>query len=129
MSWNIYFDDIIKLFDFIKKMDNPYVYKKVNEVVFQILYVDNILLIENDITLLLSVKIWLSKSFSMKNIREVVYILGIKIYIDWSRRLLGLSQSRFIDKMLKQFSLKESKRGYLSISHGLHHSKDMYPKT
>lgn len=129
MSWNIYFDDIIKLFDFIKKMDNPYVYKKVNEVVFQILYVDNILLIENDITLLLSVKIWLSKSFSMKNIREVAYILGIKIYIDWSRRLLGLSQSRFIDKMLKQFSLKESKRGYLSISHGLHHSKDMYPKT
>jgi hypothetical protein len=82
MSWNIYFDDIIKLFDFIKKMDNPYVYKKVNEVVFQILYVDNILLIENDITLLLSVKIWLSKSFSMKNIREVAYILGIKIYID-----------------------------------------------
>jgi hypothetical protein len=129
MSWNIYFDDIIKQFDFIKKMDNPCVYKKVNEVVFQILYVDNILLIENDITLLLSVKIWLSKSFSMKNIREVAYILGIKIYIDWSRRLLGLSQSRFIDKMLKQFSLKESKRGYLSISHGLHHSKDMYPKT
>jgi hypothetical protein len=82
MSWNIYFDDIIKLFDFIKKMDNPYVYKKVNEVVFQILYVDNILLIENDITLLMSVKIWLSKSFSMKNIREVAYILGIKIYID-----------------------------------------------
>lgn len=82
MSWNIYFDDIIKQFDFIKKMDNPYVYKKVNEVVFQILYVDNILLIENDITLLLSVKIWLSKSFSMKNIREVAYILGIKIYID-----------------------------------------------
>jgi hypothetical protein len=71
----------------------------------------------------------LSKSFSMKNIREVAYILGIKIYIDWSRRLLRLSQSRFIDKMLKQFSLKESKRGYLSISHGLHHSKDMYPKT
>jgi hypothetical protein len=82
MSWNIYFDDIIKQFDFIKKMDNPYVYKKVNEVVFQILYVENILLIENDITLLLSVKIWLSKSFSMKNIREVAYILGIKIYID-----------------------------------------------
>jgi hypothetical protein len=37
-------------------MDNPYVYKKVNEVVFQILYVDIILLIENDITLLLSSK-------------------------------------------------------------------------
>jgi hypothetical protein len=110
-------------------MDNLYVYRKVSGVVFQILYVDNILLIENDITLFLSVKIWLSKSFSIKIILKVAYILGIKIYIDWSRRLLGLSQSRFIDKMLKQFSLEESKRGYLSISHGLHHSKDMYPKT
>jgi hypothetical protein len=110
-------------------MDNLYVYRKVSGVVFQILYVDNILLIENDITLFLSVKIWLSKSFSIKIILKVAYILGIKIYIDWSRRLLGLSQSRFIDKMLKQFSLEESKRGYLSISYGLHHSKDMYPKT
>lgn len=33
-------------------MDNPYVYRNVSRVVFQILYVDNILLIENDITLL-----------------------------------------------------------------------------
>jgi hypothetical protein len=84
-------------------MDELYVYKKVSgsEVVSQIIYVDDILLIRNDISLLqlLSIinRIWLSKNLSMKDIREVTYILRIKIYIDISIRLLGLSQSMYID--------------------------------
>jgi len=53
-SWNIYFNEIIKQFDFIKNKDENCVYKKVSgsEVVFLIWYVNNILLIENDIYLL-----------------------------------------------------------------------------
>jgi hypothetical protein len=31
-SWNIYFDEIIKHFNFIKNMDKPYVYKRLVEV-------------------------------------------------------------------------------------------------
>jgi len=46
----------------------------------------------------------------MKNMREVTYILGIKIYKYRSKRLLRLFQSMYIDKMLKQFSIKEFKR-------------------
>ena len=81
MSWNIYFDDIIKLFDFIKKMDNPYVYKKVNEVVFQILYVDIILLIENDITLLLSSKDLVVQEFLHEEYkRSSLYIRNKDLY-------------------------------------------------
>jgi hypothetical protein len=84
-------------------MDELYVYKKVSgsEVVSQIIYVDDILLIRNDISLLqlLSIinRIWLSKNLSMKDMIKVTYILGIKIYIDISKRLLGLSQSMYID--------------------------------
>ena len=74
-------------------MDEPCVYKKVSRsvVMFLVLYVDDILLIGNDVSTLQFVKIWLSKNFSMKNIGEATYILGIKIYRDRSRRLLGLS--------------------------------------
>ena len=63
-------------------------YKKVSgsAVVFLILYVDDILLIGNNVLVLQSIKIWLSKNFSMKDLREVIYILGIKIYRD---RFLG----------------------------------------
>jgi len=56
--------------------------------------------------------------------REVTYILGIKIYKDRSKRLLKLSQSIYIDKMLKQFSIKEFKRWYLYISYRICLSKD-----
>ncbi|KAJ9566384.1 hypothetical protein OSB04_002350 [Centaurea solstitialis] len=39
-----------------------------------------------------SVKTWLSKCFQMKDLGEAAYILGIKIYRNRSRRLIGLSQ-------------------------------------
>jgi hypothetical protein len=54
LSLKIYFDEIIKQFDFIKNMDKPWIYKKVSGIgdIFLILYIDNILLIENDIYLL-----------------------------------------------------------------------------
>ena len=47
-------------------------YKKVqgSMVVFMILYVDDILLIGNDVGLLSLVKIWLSTQFQMKDLGE-----------------------------------------------------------
>jgi Reverse transcriptase (RNA-dependent DNA polymerase) len=50
-SWNKRFDKKIKEFGFIKYDEEPYVYKRFSEiiVVFLILYVDDILLIDNDI--------------------------------------------------------------------------------
>ncbi|WRX10535.1 Reverse transcriptase [Theobroma cacao] len=82
----------------------------------------------NDIPLLQSTKIWLSKQFSMKDLGEATYILGIKIYRDGSKRLLGFSQSTYIDKVLKRFSMMESKKGHLPMSQGIYLSKDTCPK-
>ena len=65
----------------------------------------------------------------MKDLGEVAYILGIKIYRDRSKRLLGLSQSIYMDKVLKRFSMEESKRGHLPMLHLIHLSKGMCPKT
>ena len=130
-SWNIRFDETIKRFGFIKNVDEPCVYKKTSgsAIVFLVLYVDDILLIGNDIPMLQSVKVWLSNQFSMKDLGEASYILGIKIYRDRSKRMLGLSQSRYIDLVLKRFSMEGSKRGYLPMSQGIHLSKRMSPKT
>ena len=79
------------------------VYKKVSGtfVAFLILYVDDILLIGNNTKILDSIKGYLNKNFSMKDLGEAAYILGIKIYRDRSRRLIGLSQSTYLDKVLK----------------------------
>ena len=43
--------------------------------------------------------------------------------------MLGLSQSRYINLVLKRFSMDESKRDYLPMSQSIHLSKKMSPKT
>ena len=65
----------------------------------------------------------------MKDLGEATYILGIRIYRDRSRKLLGLSQSTYIDKMLKRFSMDISKKGFIPMLHGKHLSKSMCPRT
>jgi len=71
----------------------------------------------------------LCKQFSMKDMRETTYILGIKIYQDKSKRLLGLSQSMYIDTILKRYNMDNSKRGYLPIGNGVTLSRKDCPKT
>ncbi|KAK8685812.1 hypothetical protein V6N13_124846 [Hibiscus sabdariffa] len=89
----------------------------------------DILIIGNDIPTLQSIKTWLSSCFSMKDLGEAAYILGVKIYRDRSRRLIGMSQSTYIDKVLKRFSMEESKRGFLPMRHGISLSKEMCPSS
>ncbi|KAM2645310.1 hypothetical protein EV1_018869 [Malus domestica] len=130
-SWNIRFDTEIKTFGFAQNEDDNCVYQKVvgEAVVFLVLYVDDILLFGNDTAVLSSVKVWLSKTFHMKDLGDASYVLGIKLYRDRSRKLIGLSQSMYIDKVLSRFQMEQSKKGFLPVGHGIHLSKSMEPKT
>ena len=75
---------MIKMFNFIKNEDDPCVYKRVSGsvVVFLVLYVDDILLIENNVPLLQEMKEWLSGKFPMKDLGVAAYIQEIKIFRD-----------------------------------------------
>jgi len=76
-----------------------------------------------------TIKSSLRKSFSMKDLGEATYILGIKIYRDISKRLIGLSQDTYIDKVLKRFNMQDSKKGFLPMSHGVSLCKSQCPST
>ena len=130
-SWNIRFNEVIKAFGFIQVYGEACLYKKVSgsSVAFLILYVDDILLMGNNIEMLESIKAYLNKSFSMKDLGEAAYILGIKIYRDRSRRLIGLSQSTYLDKILKKFNMENSKKGFLPVLQGMRLSKTQSPTT
>src|SRR3954463_1989883 len=106
-SWNIRFKEVVKSFGFIENEKKPFVFKKYSgsSIVFLILYVDDILLIGNDIPMLEAFKDSLKNSFAMKDLGEAAYILGIKVYRNRSRRLIGLSQSTYIEKVLKRFNM------------------------
>ena len=84
---------------------------------------DDILIIGNNVPMLEFVKAWLSSCFSMKDLGEAQYILGIQIYRDRPRRMISLSQSTYIDKVLDRFNMANSKKGFLPMSHGISLSK------
>ena len=63
----------------------------------------------------------------MKNLGEASYILGIKVYRDRSKRMLDLLQKIYIEKVLNRFSMKNSKRRFLSLRYGIHLFKKMCP--
>ena len=65
----------------------------------------------------------------MKDLKEVSYILGIKLLRDWKNKILPLSQAVYIDKILAKFDMENSKTDLLPFRHGITFSKDQSPKT
>ena len=65
----------------------------------------------------------------MKDLGKASYILGIKVYKDRPKRMLGLSQKLYIEKVLKRFSMKNFKKELLPLRHGINLSKTMCPTT
>ncbi|GJR93849.1 retrotransposon protein, putative, ty1-copia subclass [Tanacetum coccineum] len=74
---------------------------------------------EDIYSVLQSVKSYLGKCFAMKDLWEATFILGIKIYRDRSKRLIELSQSAYMDKILKRFRMDNSKRSYIPMQERL----------
>ena len=69
------------------------------------LYIDDILIAGNNVEYLKDIKSWLSSNFEMKVMGDAVYILGVNISRDCSRRLLSLSQETYINKVLERFNM------------------------
>jgi hypothetical protein len=130
-SWKLYFDEVIKDFGFVQNTEESCIYKKMSgsSVSFLVLYVDDILLIGNDVQMLNSVKEYLNSKFSMKDMGEAAYVLGIKIYRYRSRLILALTQSTYLDKVLKRFRMEDSKKGSLPIMKGVSLSVTQCPAT
>ena len=83
-------------------MDEACVYKIIKEkhVVFLVLYVDDILLMGDNVKLLTEVKDWLAIQFKMKDLGNANYVLGIQILRDRKNRVLALSQQLILIKCL-----------------------------
>ncbi|GKD37530.1 retrotransposon protein, putative, ty1-copia subclass [Tanacetum coccineum] len=79
--------------------------------------------------MLQGVKSYLGRCFAMKDLGEAAYILGIKIYRDRSRRLIGLCQSAYIEKILKRYHMENSKRGSIPMQEKLRLSKSQGAST
>ena len=80
---------------------------------------NDILLIGNNVEFSGKHKGVFERSFSKKDLGEAAYILGIKIYRDRSKRLIRLSQSTYLDKILKKFKMDQAKKEFLAVLQGV----------
>ncbi|GJS07188.1 retrotransposon protein, putative, ty1-copia subclass [Tanacetum coccineum] len=79
--------------------------------------------------MLQDVKSCLGRCFAMKDLGEAACILGIKIYRDRSRRLIGLCQSAYFKKILKRYHMENSKRESIPMQEKLRLSKSQGAST
>ncbi|RVW72540.1 Retrovirus-related Pol polyprotein from transposon TNT 1-94 [Vitis vinifera] len=99
-----------------------------NKFIFLILYVDDILLASSDLGLLRETKEYLSKNFHMVDMGETNYVIGIEIFRDRSRGVLGLSQEGYIDRVLERFNMQSCSSGIAPILKGDKLSKMQCPR-
>ena len=86
-----------------------------NKFIILVLYVDDILLAVSDVRLLHDVKKFLFNNFEMKDMGDASYVIGIEIFRDRSRGLLGLSQKGYINKVLERFKMEKCSVGIVPI--------------
>ncbi|GKE67457.1 retrotransposon protein, putative, ty1-copia subclass, partial [Tanacetum coccineum] len=117
-SWNKRFDKEIKKFGFDQNLDEPCVYQKAigSNVIFLILYVDDIIIMGNHIPSLQSVKDYLGRCFAMKDLGEAAFILGIKIYRDRIKRLIGLGTVDWKSSKQSTTAMSATKAEYIAAS-------------
>ena len=100
-----------------------------NAIAFLVLYMDDILIIGNDMGMLSSIKIWLSSQFQMKDLGDASYVLGIKLMRNRKNRRLALSQASYIEKIWVRFSMQKTKKVSFPSRHSVYLSRDQCPKT
>jgi hypothetical protein len=73
--------------------------------IYVALYVDDMLLVENNMDAIKEVKKQLSSKFETKDLDASNFILGMEIKRDQTTRKLGLNQKKYIETILKHFNM------------------------
>ncbi|KAL4582349.1 hypothetical protein LXL04_006896 [Taraxacum kok-saghyz] len=74
-----------------------------------LLYVDDMLIVGQDATMIDNLKKDLSKFFDMKDLGPAQQILGMKITRDRKARKLFLSQEEYVERVIKRFNMENAK--------------------
>jgi Reverse transcriptase (RNA-dependent DNA polymerase) len=98
-----------------------FVYKSSQQVIYLLVYVDDILITGNDSTAIEHLMHTLNTQFSIKNLGSLNYFLGIEVFTDSSG--LHLSQSRYLLSILERASLATVKPCTTPMQSGVSVSK------
>ena len=92
-----------------------------------LLYVDDMLIVGQDVAMIRKLKSDLSKSFDMKDLGPAKQILGMEITRDRKAKKLWLSQERYVERVLERFNMKEAKPVSSPLSNQFQLSRRLCP--
>ena len=96
------------------------------DVIF-ILYVDNLLLLGEDLSKIQDIKRQLGKLYQMKDFRPASSYLGIQITRDRNSRAIWIDQQAYIENALKRFELLDANSTKIPLPAGIHLEKSKEP--
>ncbi|CAL5378709.1 unnamed protein product [Camellia sinensis] len=94
-----------------------------------LLYVDDMLIVGQDATTIISLKKELSQSFEMKDLGPTQQILGMKIVCDRETKRLWLSQEKYVEQVIEKFNKKDTKPVSTPLANHFKLSKSSCPSS
>ena len=103
-------DGVLVVIEFRSKQSDPCVYTHASGVTFVILtlYVDDILTIGKDPTLVEEKRKKLKERFEMTDVGEVSRILGMEVTRDYDEGTLAITQTAYADNILERFGMQDA---------------------
>ena len=110
--WNDKIDSYLKSAGYKQNTADPCIYYRtetVNEkqiIVIMAVYVDDTVIMSNDIDVLQSQKVKISQRFSMDDRGEVHYILGMEVKRDRENRVMTICQKSYLESVIARFRMQ-----------------------
>ena len=125
--WNIAIDTFLKSNGYKQMESDPCLYMKsikdqngIIKFVILSIHVDDILLFSNDLSMLNDEKKSIASKFKIDDMGEVKHILGMLIKRDRARGKMTISQSKYLEGVLKRFGMEKCKPGSTPLEPGKH---------
>lgn len=131
-KWYLEFDMCMSEQGYTRCHSNHCVYlKRKNDgnYIILLLYVDDMLVAGSNMQEINVLKRKFTNSFSMKDLGAAKQILGMRITRDRKNKKLTLSLSKYIEKVLKIFNMKNEKPVSIPFASHFKLSKEVCPKT
>jgi hypothetical protein len=111
-NWHKKIDGWFRGYGFHPTSADPCLYVKFgpnNEILVIVLHVDELIVVSNSRAMVDDFKQAISMKFSMKDLKELDWILGMAIIRDREKKTMEISQTAYIDMMLKKFGMDDCK--------------------
>ena len=128
--WNKRINDFLEEQGFMRLRTDSAVYTRgegKNQVILGV-YVDDLVILGEDIQQVLGVKGVLSSEFQMVDFGEVSKVLGIRIMRNAERGTLSMDQAEYVGQIIANFDMAEAKELSTPLSSGEKFTLEMCPK-